>query len=186
MREIFRETIDQLLPGDPLAHLDAYQALTDWSLIESVTRWQQATGRLRELGLEWERIVRRELKWRMIFEDYSEISELPAGVPPQPARVEAILRAQLPVDLRDASLVVDVASVDPRPQNPLQDRGAVRIYNPMSRAVESSEVADLFRRLPIRTTLLRVFTADTGRAESLRHAVEGILYRRDVLVGQAG
>ncbi|HYS02135.1 MAG TPA: HD domain-containing protein, partial [Candidatus Eisenbacteria bacterium] len=186
MREIFRETIDQLLPGDPLAHLDAYQALTDWSLIESVTRWRQGAGRLRELGLEWERIVRRELKWRMIFEDYSEISEMPAGFPPQPARVEAILRAQLPADLRDASLVVDVASVDPRPQNPLQDRGAVRIYNPMSRAVESSEVADLFRRLPIRTTLLRVFTADAGRAEVLRHAVEGVLYRRDVLVGQAG
>lgn len=187
MREIFRETIDQLLPGDPLGHLDAYQGLTDWSLIETVTRWRHGAGRLRHLGLEWERIVRRELKWRMIFEDYSEISELPPGfLAPEPAQVEAGIREQLPPDLRNASLVVDVASVDPRPQNPLRDRGGVRIYNPISRTVESSAVADLFRRLPVRTTLVRVFTDEPRTAEGLRHAVEAALSRRrGVPVGQA-
>ncbi len=188
MREIFRETIAELLPGDPLAHLDAYQTLTDWSLIETVTRWRHAAGRLRQLGLEWERIVRRELKWRMIFEDYSELSEMPPGLlAPKPALVEAAIRERLPPDLRQASLVVDVASVDPRPQNPLHDRGGVRIYNPISRTVESSAVADLFRRLPVRTTLVRVFTDEPTKAEALRRAVEAALSRPgEVPVGQAG
>ena len=187
MREIFRETIDQLLPGDPAAHLDAYQGLTDWSLIETVTRWRLATGRLRQLGLEWERIVRRELKWRMIVEDYSEISDMPAAsLAPDPASVEAAIREQLPPDFRNASLVVDVASVDPRPQNPLHDRGSVRIYDPISRAVHSSAVTDLFRRLPIRTTLVRVFTDEPGDTEPLRHAVEAALHGRPIPVGRAG
>jgi uncharacterized protein len=187
MREIFRETIAELLPGDPLLHLDDYQALTDWSLIETVTRWRQSTGRLQALGLEWERIVRRELKWQMIFEDYSELSELPAGFHgAEPARVTAAIRERLPASVRDASLVVDVAAVDRRPQNPLQDRGAVRIYNPISRSVESSDVADLIRRLPIATTLLRVFTDDGARADALRRAVEAALYRRDIPVGRTG
>lgn len=187
MREIFRATIAELLPGDPLEHLDAYQALTDWSLIETVTRWGQAAGRMHALGSEWARIVRRELKWQMIFEDYSEISGLPAGTPvPEPAPVEAAIRERLPVGLRDASLVVDVASVDRRPQNPLQDRSTVRIHNPISRGVESSAVADLIRRLPAATTLVRVFTDEAARTEALRDAVEAALNRSDLLVGRAG
>jgi len=187
MREIFRETIDQLLPGDPGAHLDAYLGLTDWSLIETVTRWRQATGRLRQLGLEWERIVRRELKWRMLVEEYSEISDmLPSLLAPDPASVEAGIREQLPPGFRNASLVVDVASVDPLPQNPLHDRGSVRIYDPISRAVHSSAVTDLFRRLPIRTTLVRVFTDELGNTEPLRHAVEAALHGGPIPVGRAG
>jgi len=44
MREIFRETIAELLPGDPSRHLEAYLGLTDWSLIETVTRWRHAVS----------------------------------------------------------------------------------------------------------------------------------------------
>ena len=74
---------------------------------------------------------------------------------------------------------MDLASVDPRPQNPFTDPFPVSIYNPVSRAVERSAVAELFRRLPIRTTLVRVFTDDSRQVEGLRAAVERALYRRD-------
>ncbi|MEA2667650.1 MAG: uncharacterized protein QOJ33_584 [Chloroflexota bacterium] len=69
MREIFRETIDRILPGNPLDHLDRYRELTDWSLIDTVDRWRHEGGRAAELSHEWGRIVKRELKWRLIFED---------------------------------------------------------------------------------------------------------------------
>ena len=55
----------------------------------------------------------------------------------------------------------------------------------MSRSVERSAVADLFRRLPIRTTLLRVFTDETARVDELRQAVERALYRRDSSLTEA-
>jgi hypothetical protein len=55
----------------------------------------------------------------------------------------------------------------------------------VSRAVERSAVAELFRRLPIRTTLVRVFTDDTTQVEALREAVERALYRRDSDLAEA-
>jgi uncharacterized protein len=183
MREIFRETIDRILPGNPLDHLEAYQALTDWSLIDTVDEWRHQGGRAAELSQEWARIVRRELKWRLIFEDYYEFSSLDEGVD-YPSYVRRI-REALPASLANASFEVDLASVDPRPQNPFNDPFPVNIYNPVSRAVERSAVADLFRRLPIRTTLVRVFTDDLAHVEMLRQAAERALYRHDTNLAEA-
>jgi HD superfamily phosphohydrolase len=186
MREIFRETIDRILPGNPLDHLDRYRELTDWSLIDTVDRWRHEGGRAAELSHEWGRIVRRELKWRLIFEDYYEFSNLPdAFLYPQPSDYVRRIREALPPSLQGASFEVDLASVDPRPQNPFTDPFPVSIYNPVSRAVERSAVAELFRRLPIRTTLVRVFTEDTRQVDALRAAVERALYRRDSDLAEA-
>ena len=186
MREIFRETIDRVLPGNPLDHLDSYRELTDWSLIDTVDRWQHDTGRARELSLEWGRIVRRELKWRLIFEDYYEFPNPAEGfMQLKPADYVARIREALPASLKHASVEVDLASVDPRAQNPLADPFPVNIYNPVSRSVERSAVADLFRRLPIRTTLLRVFTDETAQLQALRRAVEKALYRPESRLAEA-
>jgi len=186
MREIFRETIQRILPGNPLDHLQAYQALTDWSLIDTVDTWRHQGGRAAELSQEWARIVRRELKWRLIFEDYFEFSSLDERVRDQePSDYVRRIREALPAGLANASIEVDLASVDPRPQNPFNDPFPVNIYNPVSRAVERSAVADLFRRLPIRTTLVRVFTDDLGNLDSLRRAVERALYRPDSSLAEA-
>jgi uncharacterized protein len=186
MREIFRETIDRILPGNPIDHLDAYLELTDWSLIDTVDRWRHDGGRAAELSSEWLRIVRRELKWRLIFEDYYEFSGADStGMHLEPADYVRRIREALPPALAGASFDVDMASVDPRPQNPLNDPFPVNIYNPVSKAVERSAVADLFQRLPIRTTLVRVFTDDLAHADQLRKAVERALYRRDASLAEA-
>jgi HD superfamily phosphohydrolase len=186
MSEIFRPTIDRILAGDPLQRLDQYLDLTDWSLIETVDRWEHSSGAEGQLGREWGRIVSRDLKWRMIFEDYYEFSDTNDGLLfPDPQLYTARIREALPLSLRDASFQVDVASVDPRPQNPLNDPLPVRVYNPVSHAVEQSAVADLFRRLPIRTTFVRVFTDEGRRLEQLREAVESALRRSASPVAEA-
>ncbi len=186
MREIFRDTIARILAGSPLDDLDGYRALSDWSLVETVDRWQREEGAVGHLGREWARIVRRELKWRMIFEDYYEFSNLPKDfLFPNPWVYESRIREALPASLQDASFEVDLASVDPRPQNPLSDRFPVNVYNPTSHMVEQSAVTDLFRRLPIRTTFIRVFTDETDRAEALRRSVEEALYRRGPSLAEA-
>jgi HD superfamily phosphohydrolase len=186
MREIFRETIERILSGNPLEHLPDYLALTDWSLIETVDGWGHEPGRAAELAEEWARIVRRELKWRLIFEDYYEFSSFEDAIfYPQPAEYVRRIREALPPRLREAALEVDVASVDPRPQNPFHDPFPVNIYNPVSRAVERSAVAELFRRLPIRTTLVRVFSDEREDLETLRDAAERALYRPDSRLAEA-
>src|SRR2546429_8841986 len=86
MREIFRETIERILSGNPLDQLDEYRELTDWSLIDTVDRWRHEGGRAADLSREWGRIVRRELKWRVILEDYYEFSSFPdSWLYPEPA-----------------------------------------------------------------------------------------------------
>ena len=186
MREIFGETIERILPGNPLDHLSAYQGLTDWSLIDTVDGWRRQEGRPAELAREWGRIVRRELKWRLIFEDYYEFSSLEDAIfYPDPSEYVRRIREALPADLAQASLEVDVASVDPRPQNPFNDPFPVSIFNPVSQAVERSAVAELFRRLPIRTTLVRVFTDERQHLEALRAAAERALYRPDSRLAEA-
>lgn len=186
MREIFRETIERILPGNPLDQLDRYQELTDWSLIDTVDGWRHQGGRAAELSREWGRIVRRELKWRLIFEDYYEFSNLEeAFLHPEPSDYIRRIREALPPSLARASFEVDLASVDPRPQNPFNDPFPVSIYNPVSRSIERSAVADLFRRLPIRTTLVRVFTDETAHLDALRQAVERALYRPDSSLTEA-
>jgi hypothetical protein len=130
--------------------------------------------------------VRRELKWRLIFEDYYEFSNLPdAFLYPQPSDYVRRIREALPPSLKTASFEVDLASVDPRPQNPFTDPFPVNIYNPVSRSVERSAVAELFQRLPIRTTLVRVFTDETAQVDALRTAVERALYRSDSNLAEA-
>src|SRR5260370_42301689 len=119
MREIFRETIDRILPGNPLDHLDGYRELTDWSLIDTVDRWRHEGGRAAELSHEWGRIVRRELKWRLIFEDYYEVSTAPeAFLYPTTADYVRRIREALPPPLAHASFEPDPSSADPRPPNP--------------------------------------------------------------------
>src|SRR5947209_747934 len=186
MREIFGETIERILPGNPLDDLPAYQGLTDWSLIDTVDGWRRQEGRPAELAHEWGRIVRRELKWRLIFEDYFEFSSLEDAIfYPDPSEYVRRIREALPADLAKASLEIDVASVDPRPQNPFNDPFPVGIYNPVSQAVERSAVAELFRRLPIRTTLVRVFTDERQHLDALRGAAERALYRPDSRLAEA-
>ena len=104
---------------------------------------------------------------------------------PQPSDYVRRIREALPPSLKGASFEVDLASVDPRPQNPFNDPFPVNIYNPVSRSVERSAVAELFARLPIRTTLVRVFTDETTQVEALRAAVERALYRRDSNLAEA-
>jgi HD superfamily phosphohydrolase len=180
LREIFAETIERILPGNPADNLEAYLGLTDWSLIETVESWRGQGARGAELAREWGRIVSRELKWALVFEDYYEFSSSEDAIfYPDPSSYVKRVREALPAHLKADRLEVDVASVDPRPQNPFNDPFPVNIYNPVTQAVERSAVAELFRRLPIRTTLVRVFTDDLEHLETIRGAAERALYRTD-------
>ncbi len=176
MREIFRETIEQILPGNPLAHPEEYLRLTDWSLINTVDGWSRQPGARQHLGREWARIVRRELKWRMVFEDYCEIpnGEDAFRFPDGPA-LAARIREELPREVRGVPVEVDVATTDPRPLNPVADRYGVRIFDPIRDAVEENAAAGLLRRLPVHTTLVRVFTDSEQYAAAVRQATERAL-----------
>ncbi len=176
MREIFRATIEEILPGNPLGHPEDFLRLTDWSLINTVDAWARQPGPRQGLGREWSRIVRRELKWRMVFEDYFELADGSGGFRfPDAAAFVAHIREALPPERRGVPVEVDMATTDPRPLNPVADRYAVRIFDPITGAVEENAVTDLLRRLPVHTSLVRVFTDNPAYADEVRHAAERVL-----------
>ncbi len=113
LREVFRPTLELLLGGNPLTKLDAYQALTEWSLLSDVDRWSRTKDdrKRRELGEAWGAIVARKLKWKLVYQGLSDAREIPAGAL-RVTREEFArdIRAHLPRALRGIEFEVDVAA----------------------------------------------------------------------------
>ena len=177
LREIFRPTVDLLLGGNPLQRLDAFQRLNEWSLMTEVDRWaREESGEKRELGAAWADIVARRLKWRMIFSDYVEAHDVAAGVLAM-GRDEFAerIRAHLPGDCRDIEFEVDVAAQESRAFNPLAETGDILFYEPLDESYRHSRVLDLFRRLPVRMALFRIFAQEDTHRRELVHAAQQVL-----------
>jgi HD superfamily phosphohydrolase len=170
MREIFAETVVQLLPGSPLDHLDEYRALTDWSLLEAVERWRSeppGTER-RRLAEAWARITERRLPWQLAYEitarGDTDLADLRERI------VEA-----LPPSQRGTRFEVDVASISVAPQNPMAEDGMVAIWDPLRGEVVHSRTAELVARLPQHSLQIRVFTDDDSAVPALNAAADRAL-----------
>ena len=175
LRPVFAKTCAGLMPpGNPLDHLDEYLLLTDWSLMAEVERLQRRPRDQaeRELGQSWEAVTTRRLPWRLAFEAYRELSQIPS--PPgldDSGKIEALIRSSLPDRFRTVGLVVDLASTAPRPDNPARDEQTLRLYDPISGRVEEEAAPELLARLlPVRTVWLRVYSDSSEAREAIREA----------------
>jgi hypothetical protein len=83
------------------------------------------------------------------------------------------LRDQLPARLRDIVFEVDVAAQESRAFNPMTETAGILFYDPLDDGYRQSRVLDLFRRLPVRMALFRIFAHDeTHRRELIKAANE--------------
>jgi HD superfamily phosphohydrolase len=177
LREIFAPTMDILLGGNPLQRLPAFQRLNEWYLMTEVDRWaQEESGEKAELGRAWGDIVARRLKWRMIFSDYVEAHGVPSGVLAM-GRDEFArrLREKLPAESREVEFEVDVAAQESRAFNPLSESADILFYEPLDNSYRHSRVLDLFRRLPVRMALFRIFAREDRHRDALVHAAQQVL-----------
>ena len=175
LRPVFAQTCAALLPpGNPLDHLDQYLLLTDWSLMTEVERLQREprSPEERELGRHWEAVTTRRLPWRLAFEAYRELNQLPAPAGLNSSRqIEQLIRSALPVQFREVGLEVDLASTAPRPDNPASDDQMLRIFDPISGRVEAEAARELLARLlPVRTVWLRVYSDSAEARQAIREA----------------
>jgi HD superfamily phosphohydrolase len=178
LREVFRPTVDLMLGSNPLEMLDRYQILTEWSLLSEVDRWALGHGdsRQRELGAAWADVVARKLKWKLIYQGHTDAKDIPSGAltftREQFARE---LRERLPSGLRDIVFEVDVAAQESRAFNPMTETADILIYEPLEDRFQQSRVLDLFRRLPVRMTLFRIFAHDEAHRDELIRAANDVL-----------
>jgi len=170
MREIFADTVQRILPGNPLDDMAGYRALTDWSLLEAVERWRDAApgSDERRLGEAWETITARRLPWRLAYESIARSSADLSG-----ARERIV--DLLPAPLRATAFEIDVASARVAPENPMTDDGLVSIYDPLEGTVAKSRTMELVARLPTHNQLVRVFSNDEEALPALRNAAREAL-----------
>ena len=179
LREVFRPTVELLLGGNPLERLDRYQALTEWSLLSEVDRWAAVghrDARQRELGEAWAEVVARKLKWKLIYQGHTDAKEIPTGaLSVTRDQFASELRDRLPKALRDIVFEVDVAAQESRAFNPMNETADILIYEPLENLFQQSRVLDLFKRLPVRMSLFRIFAHDEAHRDELIRAANEVL-----------
>lgn len=181
LREVFRPTLDLMLGGNPLDRLDRYQMLTEWSLLTEVDRWAAGGGdaERRELGRAWADVVARKLKWKLIYQGLTDAREVASGaLGVTREQFAGQLRERLPERLRGIEFEVDVAAQESRAFNPMTETADILIYEPLEDRYQQSRVLELFRRLPVRMALFRIFARDDSHGPELIKAANKILATR--------
>jgi len=179
LREVFRPTLELLLGGNPLERLDRYLDLTEWSLLSDVDRWArpgEGDGHRRELGEAWAAVVARRLKWKLIYQGNVEARDVPTGALAMTREQFAHqIRERLPSKLRGVVFEVDVAAQESRAFNPMTETADILFYEPLEDRFQQSRVLDLFRRLPVRMALFRIFAHDETHRRELIDAANEVL-----------
>jgi uncharacterized protein len=178
LREVFRPTLDLVLGGNPLERMDRFRMLTEWSLLSEVDSWVGAEGdpQRRELGRAWADVVARKLKWKLIYQGHTDARDIPAGaLSVTREQFASQLRERLPQRLRGIEFEVDVAAQESRAFNPMTETADILIYEPLEDRYRQSRVLELFRRLPVRMALFRIFARDDAHGPELIKAANAVL-----------
>jgi HD superfamily phosphohydrolase len=177
LREIFRPTLELLLGANPLEEPVRYLGLTEWSLLSDVDRWaREGNAEQRELGQAWAAVVARKLKWRLIYQGSVEARDVPTGALAMTRQeFAARLRENLPASVRQIEFEVDVAAQESRAFNPMTETADILFYEPLEDSYQQSRVLDLFRRLPVRIALFRIFAHDERYGRELIKAANQVL-----------
>jgi uncharacterized protein len=177
LREIFPETMPLIFPGNPLDHMDDYLYLTDWSLLEKVSDWHRNKQAHQDLAEEWRQILRREVKWKMAYDRTLSLNELRYGIELiQEADWEKRIRAALPDSLRDLVFRVDMATQDPRPENPFaMGKKQIYIYDPPTGEITKESLTELLRFIPAKVVQFRVYALDHRNDRILAQIAEDTL-----------
>ena len=178
LMEIFPDTLALIMPEDPRTDLGAYLRLTEWSLFDEVERWtdEPEGSAKRRLAGEWQAIIHRDVKYRMVFEQSIERQQpLPAARDMTTAEFRAGIREALPTALRGITFAVDIASQDPRPLNPMSGPKRIPVYDPVNGAVADELLTGILEFVPAKAHLFRVFATDREHDRELAAAAQAVL-----------
>jgi hypothetical protein len=173
LQEIFRDTMDLILPVNPLDDLDAYLDCDEWRLFSEVRRWLDGGDpQKQKLGREWDKLHRREVKWKMSFSTELSVDQLQKGTRFSGAGdYERQIRSFLPASLRNKPFRVDLATQDPRPINPMaESEKRVNIFNPGTGTTSPEPLRDIYRFIPARVVHFRVFSLNHDHDDVLARA----------------
>ena len=178
LRDIFTETIQMIFSHNPVENLDPYLDLTDWSLLEEVRRWGRSTSKQRRaLAGEWEKILYRDVKWKMAYDVVLPTRGGERGrVFMDQGMISQRIREELPPTLKEIPFKVDMANQDPRPLNPLSmGEFQIYVYNPSTQIVSKELLREFFDFIPAKIVHCRVFSLTHDYDLEFSKAAEKVL-----------
>ena len=177
LREIFGDTMRLIFPHDPRTRMEGYLTLTDWSLMEEVRGWSKSRHATRRaLGEEWERILGRDVKWKMAYSTVLKEKGRERGMDfPSRDQFEKQLQKELPATLHTIPFRVDMAPLDPRP-DPKDVRGvALFVYDPGTHTVSTEPLEEFLDLLPTRLIQFRIYALNHDTDAELSRAAATVL-----------
>lgn len=173
LKDIFAETIELINIGNPIENLQYYLKLTDWYLIEMVKQWNfDKDKKKKAIAKEWAEIFKRNVKWKMIFDETLSIHPLLNNEKvTSSADLEKEISNLLPPSLQKIPLRVDYAAQDGRPLNPLNmGKSQIYIFYPATKHISKEPLNKLFEYIPAKIIKCRVFSTSYKYAKQISEA----------------
>jgi HD superfamily phosphohydrolase len=191
LEELFRECRDDLFPGNPAENLAAYRGLTEWSLLVDVARWTtDQDERKQKLGERWQRLLSRQIEWRMLCQRHLVFAAEDAersSIFAKRELVEHQLIAQLPDEMKELPLRVDIGRYIHRPGTQGPAAGQNYLYDAASDSIRPLTDSQLYRQLPVSHRVCRVYTWVGDEQQALSpEQVAAVTSALDNLIGPGG
>ncbi|NUQ61365.1 MAG: HD domain-containing protein [Pirellulales bacterium] len=179
LADLFADSKHLLFPGNPLEHLDDYLHLTEWSLLVQVSGWHRSSDPgVRELGLRWQRFLRRDVRWKLAVE---RTVYFRPGEPEQTSifsserLFEASVRSHLPPELRDLPLKFENPRHVHRPGAHTPAAGQNFVYDPAADQIRRLDERELFRQIPLSYRICRIYAEDDGHNTELAAVMDRLI-----------
>jgi hypothetical protein len=179
LADLFAQSKQHLFPGNPAELLPQYLQFTEASLLVDVSRWaDDADAEKRALAAAWQQFLQRQIPWTMICQRNLEFAEDDAersSIFSDGDFVERKLRQQLPADLADLPLRIDIARTLFRPHTRGPTAGQNFLYDSARDSVRPLTANQLFQRLPISQRICRIYAHSRDHAAELAAALDGLI-----------
>jgi len=160
--DLFRDSKQHLFDRNPLEALDEYIHFTEWSMLDTVSRWAgNDDPELRSLGERWQRLLGRQIDWKMACERtvfFQPGQSETASVLSDSKTFEVRVRSELPESLQEMPLRVDTARHVHRPGSHMPTAGQNFLFEPSSGRIVRLDERELYRNLSISYRICRIYT----------------------------
>lgn len=178
LEDLFRESSSLLFPGNPLEMLDDYVDFTESSLLVDVGRWKKSKDPQRfELGKQWNELLCRRVRWIMVCQRtrvFDERESEPSSIFSDREFVERKLRQNLPADLQELPIRIDIARHIHRPHTLGPAAGQNYLFDSARGMVRALTTHEIYQRLPVSHRICRVYAETTDYAKEIAEALDAI------------
>jgi hypothetical protein len=180
LEDLFREGKQFLFPGNPLDHMQEYQLFTEWSLLVDVARWHKSDNPAQQaLRVRWLRLLHRQVDWELADErtrlDPKSTDLFRKG---REVLAEQAIRAELPANLREMPLKVDLPNYIDRPDPKTAAAGQNFLFRSASHQIRPLTDDELYKHLPMSQLVCRVYLpkgADESHYAAVSTALDKLL-----------